>query len=76
MWREIEGAFDMAVVDYLLPDGSGADLAEKLLAQKPGIQIILVSGMTEDNVDVPRGVRFLGKPFSLDELRRAVEARG
>jgi DNA-binding response OmpR family regulator len=75
MWGETKGAFDIAVIDYVLPDGSGAKLATNLMAEKPGIRVILVSGMTEDNVDVPHGVRFLGKPFSLDELRRAVEAR-
>ena len=64
--------FDVAVIDYVLPDGSGAELAERFLAEKRSARVILTSGMTEDNVDVPRGATFLGKPFTAAQLHALI----
>ena len=63
---------DVAVIDYILPDGSGAELAGQLLAEKPSLRVILTSGMTEDNVEIPRGATFLGKPFTAAELHALI----
>src|SRR5690625_7901916 len=35
--------FDLAVLDVMLPDGSGLDLARRLKAQHPGIGIIMLT---------------------------------
>ena len=70
LWRTEH--FDVAVIDYVLPDGSGAELAEKLLAEKRSMRVILTSGMTEDNVEIPRGATFLGKPFTAAELHTLI----
>ena len=70
LWRAEN--FEVAVIDYVMPDGSGAELAEQLLAEKPSLRVILTSGMTEDNVDVPRGAAFLGKPFTAADLHALI----
>jgi DNA-binding response OmpR family regulator len=64
--------FDVAVVDHVLPDGSGAELAEQFLAQKPLVRMVVTSGMTEDNVEVPGGAMFLGKPFTAAQLHALI----
>ena len=64
--------FDVAIIDYVLTDGSGAELAERLLAERASLRVILTSGMTEDNVDLPRGATFLGKPFTAAQLHALI----
>ena len=64
--------FDVAIIDYVLTDGSGAELAEQLLAEKASLRVILTSGMTEDNVDVPARAIFLGKPFTTAQLHALI----
>ena len=74
IWEETERAFDFAIVDYVLKDGSGAALVERLKSEKPEMPVFLTSGMTEDDIDVPAGVRFLAKPYSLDDLRSTIDS--
>lgn len=45
-WRA--GPFDVALVDLLMPDTSGTDLAVKLHAEKPGARLALVTGWELD----------------------------
>ena len=39
---------DVAVVDYLLPDGDGAAVASALQDLAPGVRVILLSGLLDD----------------------------
>jgi len=70
LWKAED--FDVAIIDYVLTDGSGAELAEGFLAEKGSVRVILTSGMTEDNVDLPRGATFLGKPFTAAQLHALI----
>jgi CheY-like chemotaxis protein len=66
---------DVLVTDVLLPDLSGPELAAVLRAEHPTLRVIYISGWY-DHADFP-GVRdgpLLTKPFSIDDLRRAVAA--
>lgn len=73
------GAFDAALLDYRLPDGSGLELALELRAADPRIRLILMSGSTENGLArrVARcGIQsFLGKPFPTCELDVALGDR-
>ena len=74
-WREARGAFDLAIIDFMLADSSGADLATNLTNETPGLPCILVSGLSEDNVDLPTGrVKYLAKPFTITQLRETIDA--
>jgi DNA-binding response OmpR family regulator len=63
---------DVAVLDYLLPDGDGVFVATELLRDHPGARIVIVSGTDLDSE--PRAVarrhdiRFLRKPFLIREF--------
>lgn len=72
-------ALDLLVVDLMLPDGSGMELLEILRARDPDNRpprTVLMSGYTRDEVAAEilsnPEVRFLAKPFQLDELSAVV----
>jgi signal transduction histidine kinase/ActR/RegA family two-component response regulator len=63
---------ELLLTDMVLPDGSGADVAERVVALRPGIRVLFVSGYTDDPA-LRRGiseseVEFLSKPFTADRL--------
>jgi PAS domain S-box-containing protein len=68
-WRA--GRSDVLVTDVVMPEMSGPELAERLLAECPDLRVVYMSGYTSgslaDSVLTP-GVVFLQKPFRLDEL--------
>ena len=66
--REIQ----ILVSDVVMPKMSGSELGEKLLALRPGLQVLYVSGYAENTVMqhglAELGSRFLHKPFTLKAL--------
>ena len=57
-----------------MPGIGGRELAKMLLAQRPGISVLYLSGYTEDAVvtqgALGPGTGFLQKPFTLAESRQ------
>lgn len=63
------------VIDYLLPDMSGAKLFHRLRAIRPDLPIVICSGMDLDPSDLAnlRGrFAFLRKPYRLEDLDRTL----
>jgi PAS domain S-box-containing protein len=65
---------DVVLTDVVMPGGSGPELTQKLIAQRPGTKVVYMSGHTEDSI-VQRGVLktgivFLQKPFTSETLDR------
>jgi two-component system, cell cycle sensor histidine kinase and response regulator CckA len=56
------GPIDLLLSDVVMPDGGGRALAEKLLAQRPGLRVLFMSGYTDDAI-VKRGVLKAGVAF-------------
>ncbi|AGB45504.1 response regulator with CheY-like receiver domain and winged-helix DNA-binding domain [Mesorhizobium australicum WSM2073] len=72
------GQFDLAVLDVMLPDGSGLDICRGLRDRKPHIPVILLTALKED-VDRIIGLElgaddYLGKPFNPRELTARIRA--
>jgi DNA-binding NtrC family response regulator len=73
-----------AIVDFVLPDGTGLDVAERLRARDPRVQLLFVSGYSDRLRERLRGplsaVTSLEKPVNLDRLVewvvKAVDRRG
>ena len=69
--------FDIAILDLRLPQMSGITLMEKLLAAKPGLGVIIISGHGDmDSVisALRKGaLDFFPKPFRLEDIRFAIE---
>ena len=74
--RDHVGPIDLLLADVVLPGANGRVLADELLARRPGLKILFMSGYTEDAI-VHRGVLapntpFINKPFSAAQLTAKV----
>lgn len=74
--RHLNGNLQIALVvsDIQMPQLSGLGLRAKMLGDSRchGIPVVLMSGCTE--LELPTGVTWLRKPFSLEELQCAIVA--
>jgi two-component system, cell cycle sensor histidine kinase and response regulator CckA len=71
-----EQAFDLVILDMVMPEMNGADCFRALRERDPDVKVLLCSGFT-GGADVQEliheGARgFVGKPYELAELSRAV----
>jgi PAS domain S-box-containing protein len=67
---------DLLLTDVVMPEMSGRDLANRLLALKPGLKVLFMSGYTDDAI-AHHGVlvaanNLISKPFSGPALQAAV----
>ena len=80
-WSAFEAApatFDLIITDVEMPGTDGVTLAKNALAKSPTIKVLMMSGFTDA---LERG-RWLGparlgvlaKPFTLEQIRRAIGA--
>jgi PAS domain S-box-containing protein len=77
------GRFDLLFSDVVLPDGNGVELSAKILAQHPGLPVLLCSGYTDERsrwiAIEEKGFHFLQKPYPLaallDAVRKVLDAR-
>ena len=65
---EDPGRIDVVVTDVLMPTDSGPNLARRLLARRPDMKVLLMSGYTKDHLhslsDLGDNVYFIAKPFT------------
>jgi PAS domain S-box-containing protein len=66
----VGATIDAVVTDNVMPGRSGVDLVVDLLARRPGLPMILMSGdlRGQDLTRLAPEVRLLAKPFTLDSL--------
>ena len=70
-----EGDIDLLLTDAMMPGQSGIDLARTLIAQRPRLRVMIMSGYTADMIglnQLPQPVDLLQKPFSPSDLRRRI----
>ncbi len=67
---------DLLLTDVVMPGASGPELARRLQAQRRDLNVLFVSGYTDDSMAAHRvldpGASFLQKPFTPDTLARKV----
>jgi two-component system, cell cycle sensor histidine kinase and response regulator CckA len=65
---------DVLVTDAVMPGMTGLELARRLVALRPGLKVLFVSGYAADVLAERQAVLpdsgFLAKPFTLDQLGR------
>jgi PAS domain S-box-containing protein len=71
-----EGALDLLVTDVVMPGMSGRERADRLLAVRPGLKVLFLSGYLDDAI-LRYGIQtestpFVQKPFSPQALARKV----
>jgi PAS domain S-box-containing protein len=70
------GTIDLLVSDVVLEQMSGPELANRLLALRPELKVLFVSGYTDDAIIhqgvLLEGTAFLQKPFTTDALAKKI----
>jgi two-component system cell cycle sensor histidine kinase/response regulator CckA len=73
---EHSGRIDLLVTDVVMPKGSGLQTAKALLAIRPGLKVLYLSGYTDTVIlqhgQLGQGDHFLQKPFTPRALARKV----
>jgi NtrC-family two-component system response regulator AlgB len=72
-----DGAFDIAFLDLRLGSESGIDLLTEVLAERPGLEVVVITAYATFDTAVEavrRGARdYLPKPFTPSQIRYVVE---
>jgi len=67
---------DLLITDLVMPVLGGKELAERILAQQPGLRVLFMSGYSQADLSGPSAVdaeaHVLQKPFAPDTLGRKV----
>jgi len=71
---DTDAGFDVMITDYAMPGMTGLDLAIRLKIAKPKLPIVLATGYAELPKDMPIELPRLAKPYTQDELERALSA--
>ena len=70
------GRLDLLLTDVILPERNGRQLATQISVQQPEIKVLYMSGYPADVIDrhgvLEKGIAFLQKPFTHQELMRKV----
>jgi len=70
-------SIDLMLMDVVMPDINGPDLAERILALRPHLKVLFMSGCTDSEVVrvkiLDRALGFLPKPFTSDSLLERVQ---
>jgi two-component system, cell cycle sensor histidine kinase and response regulator CckA len=70
------GAIALLITDVVMPGMNGRELHQRLIAMRPGLRALYMSGYTADIIAhrgiVDEGVAFLPKPFTPQDLVRRV----
>ena len=79
LWPQHQDEVALVLTDVIMPGGvSGGQLAERLLAQKPGLKVMFMSGYPGDvagrNLTLREDVNFLRKPFNPVKLGKLIRA--
>ncbi len=72
------GDFDLLLTDVVMPGMNGRELADRLVAARPGLKVLFTSGYPADTIlrlgIAESAVSFIEKPYLPDQLGRAVRS--
>jgi CheY-like chemotaxis protein len=76
VFRISQHPIDLVLLDVVMPETDGVELAEQILAHRPGQRIIFMSAYSAE-VLAEHGLQdlevlFLAKPYTMEELRAKV----
>jgi CheY-like chemotaxis protein len=75
---EAEQQVHLLFTDVVMPEMSGRELVDRLLALKPDLKVLFTTGYTRNAIDhngvLDAGTHLLPKPFSIDDLAAKVRS--
>jgi CheY-like chemotaxis protein len=78
MTAEFTDPIHLLLTDVVMPGMTGRELAEAMVAGRPQLRVIFMSGYTShaviDHAALPVGARYLEKPFLMSVLLRTIRA--
>jgi two-component system cell cycle sensor histidine kinase/response regulator CckA len=69
------GDIDLLITDVFMPEIDGPELVKRLLAIRPALKVLFVSGSDEELYDtgvIEPTANFLHKPYTHDQLRKKI----
>ncbi|MGA1867300.1 MAG: ATP-binding protein [bacterium] len=77
IFEKEKGEFQLVFSDVVLPHGTGVQLVDKLIKEKPDLSVLLTSGYIDQNsqwhIIRKRGLQFLQKPYDVSQLLHAIK---
>jgi len=74
--HERKGPLHLVLTDVIMPEMSGKELADRLVALRPDLRVLFMSGYPDESIFhhgvVQPGIHFIGKPFSPSDLTHAI----
>jgi CheY-like chemotaxis protein len=71
-----QGPIHLLLTDVLMPEMGGPELAERLMALRPGLKVIFMSGYTDNAAMIGQllrqGFQYIEKPFTSRDLAKKV----
>ncbi|NUP89306.1 MAG: PAS domain S-box protein [Candidatus Sumerlaeia bacterium] len=74
LFESRRGEVDLALLDRVMPELSGAQVCAHLRERRPGLPVIFSTGYNPDDTQPGNGAPSLQKPYTRDELLRQVRA--
>jgi len=71
--RQHTGSIDLLLSDIQMPNMTGIELAIQIQAERPAIQVLLMSGLASGMLVLNEGWQFLPKPFMSNMLKTKVK---
>jgi two-component system, cell cycle sensor histidine kinase and response regulator CckA len=77
LFQANEDVIALVISDFVMPCGTGDSLIAELRRHKPGFRSLIISGNDPDAlvsaIPLQRGVNFLQKPFTVSDMKRAMD---
>jgi hypothetical protein len=74
--RAYSGAIDLVLSDVIMPNMPGTELAERIVQERPGVGVLLMTGKTSTGIPPDLLPSLLRKPFRpqqlLERIRQAL----
>lgn len=76
--RAYPGLIELTITDVKMPGMSGRELVERLLADRPAMRVLYISGYPDEELPAEEVEQtlsyYLAKPFQMSELQQVVQA--